>query len=182
MPADFWAVVEFLGFVVAAALFVFGVWKLDVRLLAAGAVLAGIAWLGIALTTADEWSRPELITLRLRPMDAFSGEVVADAVVHAIERSDTGSSATCRLPVRLQEPSDQSGPDMAVSLVVELQIRGSLVEQHNDPMAHARIVDEALEITAPGYRPWRGTVTELLPSGRPRVQMERPIAIELQPE
>jgi hypothetical protein len=180
MPADFWAVAEFLGFVVAAALFVFGVWKLDVRLLAAGATVAGIAWLGIAFTTAGEWRRPDLITLHLRPVDAIRRELVADAVVHGIERSDTGPSARYRLPIRLEEPSDQNAPDLAVSLVVELQIKGTLVEQYNNPIAYIQIVDEALEITAPGYRPWRGSVTELLPSGWPRRKPEGPIAIELQ--
>ena len=181
MPADFWAVVEFLGFVVAASLLVFGAWKLDMRLLAAGAALAGVAWLGIAFTTSDEWTTPELVTLRLLPIDALRREVVAGAVVDATEMSDTGSSATCRLPVRPEEPSGRNGPVLAVSLVVERQIEGSLVEQHNDPLAHTRVVDQTLEITAPGYRPWRGTLAELLPGGRP-TEVESPIAIVMEPK
>src|SRR5579885_1839158 len=103
MSADFWAVVGFLGFVVAASLLAFGVWKLDVRLVAAGAVAACSVWLGFAFTNAAaKWAWAEFVTLRLRPVDDLGGEMIAGAVVEAIETSDARSSKTCRLPVRFE--------------------------------------------------------------------------------
>jgi hypothetical protein len=180
MPADLWLAVGFIAFVVAASLVVYGVWKIDVRPLAAGAVLAGLVWLGVACTSSTEWVSRELVTLRLRPVDAETRVLIADAVVQAVEVSDAQGSAACRLPVRLDARSDDDAA-LAVSLVVELTVRGSLVEQYKEPAAHSRVADQNLEITAPGYRPWRGTLAQLLPDGWPTGAAEAPVTIELQP-
>jgi hypothetical protein len=183
MPADFWAVVVFLGVVVAASLLVCGVWKLDVRLLAGGAVLAGALWLGLGCTNPDEWLSHEVVTLRLRPVDAVSGEMVADAVVNAGEPPGRERSAAGRLPARPDARPDGSAAALAVSLVVELRVKGSLVEQYQQPAACSEATDQLLEITAPGYRPWRGRLARLLPEGWPIARpAEAPILIELRPE
>jgi len=182
MPADLWLAVGFLGVVVAAALLVCGVWKIDVRLLAAGAVLAGLVWFGIACTNTVKWTSHEFVTLRLRPVDASSREMIEAAVVEAVEVSDAGRSAACRLPTRLHARAGKTTGVLEVSLVVELEVEGALVEQYYEPGARARVADQDLEISAPSYRPWRGTLRQLLPEGWPATPpAEVPITVELQP-
>ncbi|HWB11084.1 MAG TPA: hypothetical protein VG826_17785 [Pirellulales bacterium] len=182
MSADLWAVVEFVGFVGAASLFACGVWKLDMRLLAAGALLAGLVWFGLGCTNTDEWTSHEVVTLRLRPVDATSGEMVADAVIKSVDRSQPGTWASFRLPAGRDAPPDGSAAFLAVSLVVELRVQGSLVEQYHEPAICTEVTDEVLQITAPGYRPWRGTLLQLLPKGWPIASLDNsPIVIELKP-
>ncbi|HEV3344367.1 MAG TPA: hypothetical protein VG125_28585 [Pirellulales bacterium] len=180
MSADFWLAVELLGFVLAASLLVWGVWKVDVRPLAAGAALAGLVWLTLACTGTAEWISYELVSLRLRPVDAESHELIADAVVETVEPSDGERSTASRLPATVEVRSD-GGTFLAVSLMVELQVKGSLVEQYYEPGAHSRVADQELQILAPGYRPWRGTLTQLLPDGWPTTPAEAPIVVELEP-
>lgn len=181
MPSDLWLVFGFLGFAVAASLVAFGVWKLDMRLLAAGAVIAGFSWLSVAFTTPDEWASRQFVTLRLRPVDAIRREMISSAVVNGIEPTEAGP-ATCRLPVRLEAGPDENVQALAVSLVVEMRLHGSLLEQYREPAAHTHVIEQILEVRAPGYRPWRGTLTKLLPRGWPIETAASPTLIEMQPE
>jgi hypothetical protein len=181
MPANLSLAVEFLGFVVAVSLVVFGVWKLDVRFLAAGVMLAGLVWVWVACSSADESIRHELLMLHLRPVDATTGETVAGAVVEAIESPESAPRQIYRLPATTGRSSEEKAPtDLAVLLVVELHLTGSLVEQRRQPQAHIEAVEQRLQITAPRYRPWNGTLTELLPSGWPTTPLsDMPITVEL---
>lgn len=164
MSAEVSLAAEFLGFVVALSLAALGIWKLDLRLFAGGAAAGGLVWLAVACTSPVEWSSHELITLYLRPVDSETGKLIAGAVVEQIETLDDGSEQTYRLPTRnLPVTNDDASSAVAVLIAVKVNVAGSLREQHRQPVDHIETVDQILQISAPRYRSWRGSLKELLP-------------------
>jgi hypothetical protein len=182
---DFLSAVAFAGFVVAIALVVIGIWKLDMRLVMAGGFFAGAVWLAIGWTTPlpARWPQDHLVTLRLRPVDAATGEFLAGTDCEQIE-TRSSPPRTYRLPHKSDDDSrEDAAKVIAVSMVIELNLTDSLREQLQQPEAHVEIVNESLQVTAPGYRPWHGDLKDLLPpSWTASAPTDEPITIELERE
>ena len=184
MSAEFSLAVEFLGFVVALSLTALGIWKLDLRLFAGGAAAGGVVWLAIACTSPVEWSSHELFALYLSPVDRATGESIAGAVVEQIETLEDGSEQTYRLPTRnLPVAKDDLSDALAIVVAVKIKVTGSLLNQRRRPQDHLETVDQILQISAPHYRPWRRSLTELLPHDwLTRPSDETPIRVVLDHE
>lgn len=162
MSADITLICELAAFAIAAVLAVYAILKLDVRPLLAGGVLAASAWVlaGCVTEAQQPFERLTVLTLRLRPVDVVTGERVSGVTVDVIAPDDSGKAVRWRLPAT---PEGADNVVLTVSLFIQQEIRGSLWEQYWHPAACTRVGDQQIEIRAPGYQPWRGTLKQLLP-------------------
>lgn len=169
---------EAAAFAFAATLVVYAIVKLDERPMLAGAALAALAWLmaGCLSQPPEPYQRLGLITLRLQPLDAVTDESVSGAIVAVIAPGETGELVAWRLPVK---PDAVDRGILTVPLFVQREIHGSPWEQFRRSAECVRTADQQIEISAPGYRPWRGSLTELLPEGGREAADEAAIVINL---
>lgn len=165
---------ELAAYTVAAGLAAYAIVKLEVRPLLMGGVLAAAAWMiaGCVSRPQEPYQRQVLVMLRLRPVERASGEGVPGVNVAAIAPDDAGEDVFWRLPVTV-DAADKSV--VRVAVIVEEEISGSPWEQFWRAAQCVRVLDQQLVITAAGYRPWRGRLTELLPQG----VEPSPVVIEL---
>jgi hypothetical protein len=172
---------ELAALTAAAALVVYAVVKLDVRPLLAGGALAISAWMlaGWFSEAPRPYTRPGLRNLRLRPVDAVSGESVRGLTANVLAPDDTGQIAAWRLPAVADE---NDGAIATITLFVQEEISGSSWAQARRPADCIRIDDQRLEIAAPGYEPWRGGLKQLLSEREPADAGDNPIVIELRRE
>jgi hypothetical protein len=178
MSAELTLVFELSAFAVAATLAGYAILKLDVRPLLAGVILAGTAWMlaGLLAETDEAFTRLDVATLRLRLVDAASGESLSGAMVAVIAPDDTGELVAWRLPATRDEANDGM---LVVSLFVQRELRGPLWRQARHPAECTSVVDEQIEIRVPGYRPWQGSLKRLLPARWPNSVDEPPTVIEM---
>lgn len=183
MPADLLFALGFLLFVIAAAAMAYGIAKLDFRLLVAGGLTVGFIWLLAGWLNNLESTRYELVALELQPLDAVSGATVPDMVVESVDLADASPPSAYRLPSAATRFTDHPPRGIvAVYLVVELRVRGSLIEQWRNPAAHIEAVDQRLMFTAPGYQPLQIDLLEVLPAGWASEPIDRPpIKIRMHP-
>lgn len=169
---------ELAAFGIAALLAVYAIWKLDIRPMLAGAALAASAWTlaGCISEPRQPYQRLGLITLRLRPIDALTGERLNGLTVDVIAPDDTGELASWRQPVTANH-ADKSLVDL--SLIIEQEIQGSPWQQFWRPADCIGMNDQQIEFSAPGHQPWRGSLKELLGNRWPMAADEPPLNIEL---
>jgi hypothetical protein len=179
---DPWLAAESIGILVAAGLLVYGVAKLNVRFVVAAGGLAALTWLVAAWTNEDKtiYERIDYVTLRLRPVDAASDESVRGVTVQVAGPTDAGRSAVYRLPTSVERSADAAAAGVIrVSLFVKRRTSGSLIDRYRHPEATSEIEDQNLEIVAPGYRPWHGSLKQLLADDRSSTTPRSPLVIEM---
>lgn len=165
---------ELAAYSIAAGLAAYAIVKLDARPLLMGGVLAAAAWMlaGGVSRPREPYQRLGLVTLRLRPVEKATGEGVPGISAAAIAPDDAGEDVFWRLPVAI-DAADKSV--VRVAVIVQEEIYGSPWEQFWGAAQGVRVLDQQLVITAAGYQPWRGRLTELLPEGVD----QSPVVIEL---
>ncbi|HET6883849.1 MAG TPA: hypothetical protein VFI31_27090 [Pirellulales bacterium] len=184
MPVDLWFTCEFVAFIIAAVITVYGIIKLDARLVVAAAVLGGVAWLLAAwMNSFDEpYAQLVLVTVRLRLTEAGTGRAVAHATVSVAGADESGEPAMYLAPASFCHSADDPAEDgLRVSLMVQQRIEGSLCEQYRRPAGCTELVDQRLEIAAQGYETWRGTLKQLFPTGLPDSTEQLRIVIQMRP-
>lgn len=174
--------VAFLLLLVAGAVVVVGIARVNVWLVAAGAAAAVTIWLACGWLNENAEPFLRVVTLRVRAVDAASGAAVPSLVVSTVAKDDRSEATVYRLPSSVDRSSG-NGPIVLVSMIAEGELNGSLVDRLRNPAAHAKLVDQPLEFAAPGYKPQHRQLSQLLPDGWPHVR--RPaasITIELDRE
>jgi hypothetical protein len=183
MPADLWFTLEFIGIVVAVAILVYGIAKFDVRPIVAAGMLAGTAWMVAAWSNSLEgpYERLTLLTLRVRIIDARTGKPIHGATVNVVGEDASGSPKSYPVPTAVDRVADGPNSELVrLSLIAEQRIGGSLVDRCCRPETDVELVDQRLEIVAAGYRPWRGSLMELLPEGWPSTAEEHAVVVEME--
>lgn len=170
----------------AVAAVAVGIARVNVRLVGGGCAVAGAIWLGCGWLTENEEADSiyQVVTLRLRAIDAATGAAVANIAANAHASAEGSEPVSYRLPASVVGPA---GPDngeiLLVSIIVEVRLSGSLVDRMRDPAAHAELIDQTIEFNAAGYRPLRRTLSQLLPAGWPYAKLtDAPIEVELERE
>lgn len=181
MSAELTLAIELSAFAVAASLAGYGIYKLDVQPLLAGGLLAGAAWMlaGLLAESDEAFTRLDVVAVRLRLVDAVSGQSLNGATVAVIAPDDTGKLVAWRLPAT-RDKADASV--LVVSLFVQRELRGSLWRQARYPEECSSVVDQQIEIGLPGYRSWQGSLKQLLTETSTSVDATKgpPIVIEMQ--
>jgi hypothetical protein len=183
MPIDPWLAIESVGFLIALALVVYGVAKLDIRLMATGGVVAGTVWLLAAWSSyyeKAESERRDCKTLHIRVVDQATSTAVRGARIQVVALDDTGQEIHYRLPATTGNAADGTPSDtITVSLFVNYQVRGSLIDQFRHADSCLVLDDQMIEVVAPSYSPWRGSLKQLLSDDRQSAAAETPIVIEM---
>lgn len=174
MPDALTLSLELAAIALAAALVARAIFTLESRPLLAGGALAVMAWMiaGWMGQTPKPYERLQAVSLRLRPVDAATGDMIGSASVAAFAPNAAGEHAAWRLPTSI-DAADKSV--MNVSVFFQQEVGGSAWEQFWRAAQCIRAVDQQLEISAPGYRPWRGGLNELLSAAADK----QPLVIEL---
>lgn len=181
MSDGFWLIVELFGLLAAAALAAYSIIKLNPRAMMAAGTVGFCTWLlaGILSETEDPFERLGLLTLRVRVVDAETDEAVRGATIYVVATSESSGTTTYRLPASAVAADDEDPEVLTVSLFAQRRLSGSLYEQLRNPSATSQVVDQQLEIVAPGYQRWRGTLHQLLPDGWPTSAEPRRVVVAL---
>ncbi|HVX15164.1 MAG TPA: hypothetical protein VHC22_28485 [Pirellulales bacterium] len=174
MP-DLWLAVESLGIVAAIALLAYGVMKTKVRFVVAGGTLAALMWLAAGLSNETEFEHLDYVTFPLRAVDAATAKAVGDVTVQVVD-----AGTRYRLPATAaRSPAGSATDVLTVSVFVKRKVSGSFLDRRRSPETTNELEDQDIEITAPGYATWRGSLRQMLADTPRDADPRPPLVIEM---
>ncbi len=177
MP-DLWLAVESFGILAAIALLAYGVAKIKARFVVAGGILAALMWLAAGLSNETQYEQLDYVTLPVRAVDAATSQAVHEVAVHVVD-----AGTRYRLPATAARSSDGTATDvLTVSVFVKRKVSGSLLDRRRSPETTSELEDQDIELTAPDYVTWRGSLRQMLADTPRDAVPQAPLVIEMRRE
>jgi hypothetical protein len=172
--ADFAALPSLVAAVAGVVALMVGIWRLRLRwwLVGGGLLLVALLWAALVSEPVGDAAGDgqsttlEVLTLRVRPVDAESGKTIGDAVA-TIVRDDRSPDRPPPQPAvpratdaELSIASTSADGAIIVSALIEAKVRGTLWAQLRRPRLDMSGYE--LVVEAPGYQAWRAALNEIL--------------------
>lgn len=170
VAADHAAVVVPLLATIGVVLIAVGIGRVRLRWLGVGAATLALAALLTLLNDREPWQSIEVVTLRIRAIDAVDGSpVVARSVKIVLPGGGADSIGTTQ-------------PDgvVRVSAVVEVSGQGFVARTSDGPGHRVDVGPMVLVVVADGHQVWQMPLARLLPRDWPLVEPQAAIEVRLQ--
>lgn len=170
VAADRAAVLVPLLATVGVVLIAVGIGRVRLRWLTAGAAMLALAALLTLLNDREPWQSIEVVTLRIRAIDALDASPVIPCSVKIV------------LPGGGADSISTTQPDgvVRVSAVVEASGQGFVARKSDGPGHLVDVGPLELIVTADGYQVWQMPLARLLPRDWPLVEPHAAIEVRLE--